>query len=460
VRRRPPVPVADVARRYTLAVLIVGFLAFQPALKFFVSTAFGPLKDVVVVGIVLAYVGSAAWRRVGGARGAGPDHWLLGGIALIAVLYVVNPAGTYGAAWMDATRIELEALLLLAVGLSTRDADDVLTATVNVLVAVCVAEALIGAVQHVIGGQQLILHYHYAYGAQVRDDPSGRLRSFGTFDEPFSYGTFLLLGAAAVLFGPRARWWNVFAVGAISVGVVLSWVKTSQVTLVVLLLAWALVNLRKTVTAAIAMASACALPLAVVYLTRKKPTLVSNGASVFNLNGRTKGWTRVVTHVSALALGNGVGVRGAGLQRSAAGGTIAAVQRYVPGKPPIISPLVGPGFVDSSYLSALSDTGLPGLVVLLAVMGRIALLIWRGYRAGSAWAPLGLAVVGVIVIDGFTRSSLTAFPLGYIALFIVGLLVRACCHHIGGATPALAAPLEPHLQDLAKAPRRVPVRIG
>ena len=34
----------------------------------------------------------------------------------------------------------------------------------------------------------------YLYGAQVRETTAGQLRSFGSFDEPFSYAAILLLG--------------------------------------------------------------------------------------------------------------------------------------------------------------------------------------------------------------------------------------------------------------------------
>ena len=106
------------ARPHLAAPLIAGALAFVPALKIFVSPGVGPAKDVIVVLLVLAMVVRAA-RRSPVPQAHASDAWVVAGVAVLLALYLLNAGGHHDVAWLQATRLVVEAFGLFLFAYTT-----------------------------------------------------------------------------------------------------------------------------------------------------------------------------------------------------------------------------------------------------------------------------------------------------------------------------------------------------
>ncbi|MCA1648665.1 MAG: hypothetical protein LC797_25455 [Chloroflexi bacterium] len=157
--------------------------------------------------------------------------------------------------------------------------------------------------------------------------------------------------------------------------------------------------------------------------------LDSGSSQLLTLNGRAQTWASLASKPSSLLEGVGVGATGTGFARSQVSGVLQVGR----GRSGVVSvsPTGAAQPLDSSYLATLADIGLPGLLVLLVFIARMLVLAYRGLRRGS---PAGWTALGVIVVlfgDATTRSSLTAFPFGFVALYVLGSSLAAA-----GVNPA------------------------
>jgi O-antigen ligase len=393
-------------------VMVAGFVAYVillPAVRLAVGPWIGASKDVLVG---LAVVGVAIASRRAGARP--PDPVVLGAAAMLAVLYLADLGGAHDLAWFQQTRLTLEVLALLVVGMSLPEPRRVLRWAVASLVATGAAVAVWGLVQQVLGVSGL-LALGYTYGESVRNF-GPFLRSFGTLDDPFAYAAVLLFALAAVALwmrpGPLAGGLGLLLL----LGVAASLVRTAALVVVVL---GALMLLRRRHPApALALIAACsvaALALLAFPTGAQTERSVAVGRTNVTLNGRTDAWRAALGDPRDWVLGQGVGEIGTGAQR-AAQGLVGDTGPSAVGRRASVS-------VDSGYLATVADVGLVGLAVLTVLIARIGSVLWTGARQGGREAGFGLGILAVILIDALTRSSFTGFPTAFVGMLLIGLVV-------------------------------------
>lgn len=415
------VVVACVRWPHLMAAGLIAFLAVQPTLRTFVSPSFGPAKD----GLVIAAGAAAVWWMVfGGVARERLDAWLLAGLAVVVGLYLVDPGGGHGAAWFHATRLLVEALVLLVVGLAVPDPRRAWRWALGALAVSAVAIAVWGLVQQRVGLFGLV-DLGYGYDQQIRLTAGGSLRSFGTFDDPFNYAAFLAIALTALVLSRRRPAWLVVLVPLLVAGIGVSFVRTS-VAFLPLLALLALVQRRRTIALVAVLFAMVA--SAVLFLALSPPdtsTRPGGGGDaadvVLTLNGRTDGWARVLDTPRAAIAGRGVGELGTGQARANAGAATTAQNQ-----PSQLTTAEHQRFnIDSSYFALAADVGIAGLLLVLAVFARIVTLGTRMVGQGrvEGWVVLGLVLE--MAIDSLTRTSLTSFPVGFIGLFVLGLAISA-----------------------------------
>src|SRR5262249_13877876 len=81
--------------------------------------------------------------------------------------------------------------------------------------------------------------------------------------------------------------------------------------------------------------------------------------------------------------------------------------------------------VDSGYFATVADVGIVGLLVLLAIFGRVALLAQDYIRRGAREGWVVLAVLAALMIDALTRSSFIGFPSAFLEMFLLGIALSA-----------------------------------
>jgi len=333
----------------------------------------------------------------------------------------------FGLAWFHGVRLVWEPLLLLLFGLSVRDPRRTLRWATGALIVAAFVAALVGLLQQVVGAPRLI-SLGYSYEAQVRTI-GGRLRSFGTFDQPFDYATVLAFGLAGVLLWTRRGLAATVAGVAIAAGLTVSYVRgavLSVLAVVALLLAR-----KRYVATAVFLLAATAASAVVLVLVATRPTpgpVVQAGPSIYlTLNGRTRSWRAALGRPATWAFSRGVGLYGTAAQRAAQSSQLG-------------SPAAGvhAAAADSGYLATLSDVGLVGLAVLLTMFGRILVLLRRAIHRNEQLAWVGTGVVVVLMLDAALRSSLTGFPTADIAFLFAGLTVAAT-NRPGGSEARVAS---------------------
>jgi hypothetical protein len=403
------------------------FLMVQPTLRFFVSEQFGPAKDVA---IIAAAMGTVLARTVQRRRDVPPmDAWLVSGIAVFLALYVADPAGAHGDEWAFGVRLVLEAFGLFLMGMA---APDPRRSWRYLAVGIVVSTSLIavwGLGQQLIGYVRLVEDFGYTYGAEVRQTATGQFRSFGTLDDPFSFATLLLLGLAVATLARPTRWWGL-AAAIIVAGVLASFVRTGLVILV-LLGAIALVQ-RRELPSAFGFLSAAFLAagLLLVLFPQTSPSFGGTREFVLTLNGRTEGWAAVIRAPGELLAGRGVGVIGSGAARAANDPD----ERREGAAPVLPTQQFQQYNIDSSFFATVADVGLIGFALLLALFARTAVLARRAMSRGSptSWVVVGAGAV--ILTDGLTRASLTSFPVGFIAMLVLGTALAAALAEAGAGS--------------------------
>jgi hypothetical protein len=417
------------APHVTVAAIIPLFAAI-PALKLFVAPWIGPLKDLVILAAATA-VPVLVIRRRGAGLALRGDTWAIGLAGFLLGLYVLNLGGgigpeAYDAAWLQAIRLAAEPILLLVVGLTIADAGRTLRWALRSLVATGVVVSLYGLAQQALGETGLLgLGYEYelhikTFGAYIR--------SFGTLDDPFAYVTFLLFALTAVLFGMRRRPLTVAAGAVLLAGIGAAFVRTSVVILVALLGLW-LARQRRTHVAALIL-GATTLGGVLVILVGSEATegrAVRLDSPVYlTVNGRTDVWSAALGSPSEWPFGRGVGEVGTAADRAEFGVFRSAEEALE----------ASSSVVDSGYFATVADVGVVGLIVLLALFGRLIALarraIVRGHAAG--WVAAGL--LATILLDAVTRASFNGFPTAFLGLLLVGLALAAAEEADERALPA------------------------
>lgn len=394
----------------------IPYFAFLPALRIYGSQLLGGTKDVITLAAVAAAAVVIVERRAG-RRGWAADRPVLLLVAFLFALYVLNIGGNlsgesgYSIAWFHGVRLFSEPLFLLVVGLALPNPVRTYHWAVRSVVAAAVAVTVVGGVQQVLGVQWLIGN-GYLYGKQVREI-GGHLRSFGTFDEPFSYATMLLLALAVVLLRGRLRPSSYALVAFLSVGLAFSFVRTAA--LIMLTLIGIAIAERGQTRLAVLVVLAAVSGSALLFLTAGATATRSvriTPNQYLTLNGRTGLWSSAIGHApSAWVLGRGVGVVGTASQRARESLTGAASTTRS----------TGGTVVDSAFPEVAADIGFIGLAIILALFGRLILLAWRAAARGhsSGWTALG--ILAIVLLDALTRESLTGFPTAYIAMLLLGL---------------------------------------
>jgi hypothetical protein len=405
-----------IAAPHIAVAFTIPYFAALPMLKVLVSPQLAPTKDIIGMAAVLAAALVAFQRRAARAPW-NIDQPLVVMTTLLVGLYLVNIGGAvsgqtgFGLAWFHGVRLVAEPLLLLLVGLLLNDARRTFRwALVSLIATACVAAA-IGLLQQALGPYRLV-NLGYAYGEQVRTI-GGRLRSFGSFDQPFDYATVLALGLAGVLLWTKGAV-RVCSAAIILAGLVVSFVRGAALSVAALI---AIVFVRRGDSAAATLLLGAVAALGVVFVfASTQPTpgaVVQAGPSTYlTLNGRTKSWRVALGTPANWAFGRGVGAFGTAADRAARSNALdpSAARSSA---------------ADSGYLATLSDVGFLGLIVEIALFGRALVLLRRAVRRGEELAWVGIGFVTVLVLDALLRSSLTGFPTAHIAMLLTGLTLAA-----------------------------------
>jgi hypothetical protein len=416
-----------------LWLVIIGF-ALQPDLKFFISSYFGPAKDIIAIAAIIVtaiYVGGRRRRRQ-----LSCDPWIVSGMLAVIALYLIDVGGSHDGVWQSAVRPVIEAFGLFLCGYVFLRTDDAWRVCVRAMLAMGLLEAVTGILDQLVGGAFLANTLGFPYN-EVVIQVGPVLRSFGTQLDPFNYAamTALTIPFAFFTMGEHRRR-QATAIGLLAIGVVCAFIRTSAgIGLGLILLG--LVRAGRAATAGFVLAATVLVLVAYLVNAQSAGPGPSTAAT---LNGRTTEWARVF-HPEVLLAGAGVGQFGSGADRQLQG-AIISVQKQGQQSQDQPSTTAAATSIDSSYLALISDVGLPGLLLVLAVFARIVAIGLAAIRIDSTAGSVLLGMVLVVAIDGVTRSSLTQFPFGPIALLAIGVAVAACERVLAENRRRAAAPSE------------------
>jgi hypothetical protein len=398
--------------------LSIPLFALLPTAKVMVSPWLGPLKDFVTLAAAGAILITVIQR--GKRPGASPvDQLLIILVLAFASLYVIDLGGRISGdqhriAWAQGVRLVGEPLILLVAGLTLRYPRKTLEIGVVSLIGTGVFVALYGIYQQHVGGAGLV-NLGYSYRHEVRTI-GGRLRSFGTLDDPFAYAALLMLAICAALFWMRRGPLKVAFISVMTIGLTLSYVRSAILISVALLAIW-LLSLGRVVLGLLLLTATAAAALAFLFAiagANETRSVRAAPNTYVTLNGRTTVWSTVFAHPSKIPFGLGVGKVGTAAQR-AQFGVVADPYK-------VQSQVVA---VDSGYFAAVADVGMVGFVILLALLSRLVVL---GIGATRKPGPAGWLILGwlaVLLIDAVTRASFTGFPTAFLGLLLVGAGIAA-----------------------------------
>ncbi|MFP5021576.1 hypothetical protein [Pseudonocardia phyllosphaerae] len=385
----------------------------------------GAAKDLLVA--LLVVVLAAQLLGDGRALARLRTHaFPLGALGLLVALYLLDPAGQWGLSWVFGSRMLLEGLLLLMIGLLCAQPERTTAHLVRALTVVLPVQAALAWAQQAAGADALMHSWGYQWGAQVRVTSDGGLRTTGAFEDPFQLAALAVLGTAVALFLASRTQAVILLVSAAAVLAATS-VRTAALQVAIAALVW-MVRRGWARQAAVLAVPAVA---AVLYLLATTTTALYPGAPetplLFGLNGRSTAWSQAVTGPWSAVAGNGVGEVGTGSDRAAT--LISAPPEYDPEVEPEAEIAGSSAFLDSAYAQVQSDVGLPGTVALLvwiAATGRFLLCTARtGGRWGAPAAWAGTTVLAASAVDWVGRSSLSSYTTGFLTLYVLGVLLAA-----------------------------------
>lgn len=383
-----------------------GLLAVLP-----VTTSYW--KEMCVLAIVLASALAGPAHRAGSSQ----LQWATP-LALLVPFGVISAVVTHGSAAFFPVKIAFFYLLLLVViwrfPFTPRDKDRLVT----ILLATATASAAFGLAQQVLQGDRLV-EMGYAWGEQIRTT-GPLLRSFGTFNQPFPFGLFLMVallaGLSAALIEPgrlRSRlYWP--AAALILPALVFSVVRASYVGLLVGLVVLGLTQDARIIRVLRRLLAVGVLGFLAFLAFPSGSGSVSALFSSSSLQQRISHWTESFRLVLFHPLGTGLGNTGSSAVRTGPG----------------FDPLNPPYQPDNQYLKILIELGVVGMA-LYALL--VALMVWsllqliRHLPAGSidhAFACTALACTAAACVAGVFATYLEIFPLD---LLFWTLPAVACC---------------------------------
>jgi hypothetical protein len=411
---------------HIVVALTIPLFAAIPITKVLVASWVGPIKDVVVLAALVATLFVALQR--GTREGASPvDRLLIGFVLALFGLYIVNvggaiSGGSHGIAWAQGVRLVGEPLILFAAGLTLANPRRTLSFAVASLIATGVAVASYGILQQYLGEWRLVA-FGYSFREQVRTI-GGRLRSFGTLDQPFDYAALLLLALSAVLFWMRRGPLKGTIIAVLATGLAFSFVRGALVTsvalLAILLVSWGRVTIGLLLLAA---STVTALAFLLALSGAHETHSVRSGPNTYiTLNGRTTVWETIFSKPSQVPFGAGVGKFGTAAERAQFGVTADPAKAQKKARA-----------VDSGYFATVADVGLIGLVVLVLMFTRIAVLARAATRRTGRIGWLVIGWLAVLLIDAVFRASFTGFPTAFLGMLLIGIGIAA------SSTPPVAS---------------------
>ena len=392
-------------------------------LRLRVSPSIGTAKDAYIALLVGALVAGLLLVSRSPLHRLRPLAGPLAGIGVLVGLYLLDPAGGHGSGWLFGSRLLLEALALLVLGLLCLHPERTLDHLVRAMTVVLPFEAAFAWIQQLIGPEALVFTWGYQYGAQVRVTSGGGTRTSGTFEDPFQLAALAVLGLALAWFVATRRQAVILTAAGFAVLAATS-VRTAFIQAALLLVVLAVRRGWWRQAAALG-AVAAVIGVAVLATTT---TSVRPGAPeeplLLTLNGRSSAWANAVQDPVSFVVGNGVGARGTGSTREVAS-AVSAPPAYDPTSAPPAAFAGDPAFLDSAYAQVQSDVGVVGSIALIGALLGFAVVLarWcrRGAGAGASWAAL--AVLLVSMVDWIGRSSLASYTTGFLTLYVLGVLI-------------------------------------
>lgn len=393
-------------------------------LRLRLTPVIGVAKDVFVVVLTLLVVVALFKHREMLDR-LRPFTGSIATAGLLVGLYLVNPAGEYGAAWFYGSRLLFEVLALGLLGMLCIAPGTTSEHLVKAMTVMAPFEAVFSWLQQLAGADGLTKLWAYKFGAQTRLTSDGGLRTSGTFDDPFQLAALGVLATAVALFLASRRQAQVLLISVAAILVATS-VRTAIVQVGVLLLVYAVRRGLRKQALALGLATAVAGMFTLVSTTASAIPGGPEELQVFSLNGRTTAWDQAVQGPTSLFTGNGVAVLGSGSTR--------ANQDLISAPPSLPASTDSPdgeqagnsGFLDSSYAQVQSDVGIIGTLALIGSMIGFAVVLGRRCfrtRDGATWAAFG--ILAVSMIDWLGRSSLASYTTGFLTFYVLGVLIAA-----------------------------------
>jgi hypothetical protein len=416
--------------------IVVGF-ALQPDLKFFGSSYFGPAKDGVAIAVILVAAARLTDRDF--RRKLTCNPWVISFTVALLVLYVLDAGGHHDSAWLAAVRPVIETFGVFLSAYVLLRFPEGWQWCVRMALTMGIIEAVAGIAEQLLGPSRLVSSFGFPYN-DVVEVVNGFLRSFGTMLDPFNYAGLVATGLVFAFFVVRRRHVQALVLALLLVGLLFAFVRTSAPIALALILLALIRGARATSAAFVLSAAVVAVCAFLLFSQPSSP----GGSTATTLNGRTAEWARVL-HWRVLIAGQGVGEVGSGANRVLQGGIVQVAKQ---GSQTTGSSTPAQAVsIDSSYLALISDVGLPGLALLIAIVLVIVGTAIRAVQsnASSGWILLGLLLV--LLIDGFTRSSLTQFPFGNIVWFLLGAGLAEAERDVARAKRAPARPYEILLGD-------------
>ena len=402
----------------------VAIFALSAEARLRLTAEVGVVKDLYVM-VLIAVCLVQLYRRPGLFARLRPFGAPLMSFGIVLGLYLLNPAGAHGTSWLVGTRLLLEVLALLVLGMLCAEPRRTLRQLVSAMTLFLPLEAAFAWIQQWAGSDALVYEWGYQYGAQIRSTSTGGLRTSGTFEDPFQLAGFAVLGLVLAFF-VASRWQSLVLVLAATAALGATSVRTAFVQAGVLLL---IVAIRRG-WARQALVIAAVAAITGVFLLASTTATVRPGATaeplLLTLNGRSTAWAQAVQGWESLVTGNGVGERGSGSTTRTT--VVSAPPAYDPTAEPTAEFAGSSAFLDSSYAQVQSDVGIVGTIGLVAGIVSFGLVLLRRCRNhvgdGAAWAAVAV-LVGASAIDWVGRSSLASYTTGFLTLYILGVLVAA-----------------------------------
>jgi hypothetical protein len=388
----------------------------------------GVSKDALaalLVAVAVFHVRRTPWL----IRRLRPTASAFAALAVVVGLYVLDPGGGHDSGWAFGTRLLVEGLGLLVVGLTCPRPDRAVRHLVRATCVITAFEGVFAWIQQSAGLNSLVYTWGYEYGSQVRQTSSGGLRTSGTFADPFQLVALGLLALCLAAFVSTNRVETIVLVVSALALLGATQVRTAFVQVALVAFLYALRRRWFVPTAAVVCALAAIGIFAGLTITTAPYPGGPRTPLLLGLNGRSTAWSLAVTSPKSLLVGHGVGAVGTGSDR-AAGGLVTKASAYDPTKAPTAVFAGDTAFLDSSYAQVQSDVGLAGVAGLGlwigALLARLRRPLVRGEGPRQQDARWGaLAVLSVSAVDWIGRSSLASYTTGFLTLYVLGLLVAA-----------------------------------